>query len=240
MLLITNDEKMSGLRELIGNGRPMPITQLSTTKDRFNAISGNRLTNYPIDNAIGEDINVGSLVGAHSKRREQRQQIYEMVYRKCCHRIRYANDVQYVKECIFRVPEVQLWNGVPRYQTNAVISYIMIRLKQKGFDVKFQRPDGVLVNWQRLVSGEKSVPASEQTEIRFKLDEEATTVKPLDQMATPAERLVHDSCKGDCCTKPDPMRPDAVSKAAQKEMERRRQQEEIDRLINKRDRNNRN
>jgi hypothetical protein len=226
---------MSQLRELIGNGRPMPVwlTQLST-RERFNAVSGNRLTNYPIDNAVGEDINVGSLVGAHSKRREQRQQIYEMVYRKCCHRIRYANDVQYVKECLFRVPEVQLWNGVPRYQINAVISYIMIRLKQKGFDVKFRKPDGVMINWERLVNGQSSLP--DQNEVRFKFDEDNTTAKPLDQMATPAERLVHEACKGDCCTKPDPMKPDARSRAAQKELERIRQQEEIDRLINRRDR----
>jgi hypothetical protein len=81
---------------------------------------------------------------------EQRAKVYERIYRKCCHRIRYANDVQYVKECYFNVPDVQLWGGVPRDQ---IIAYIIIRLKQKGFDVNFQSPDGVFINWNRLVAG---------------------------------------------------------------------------------------
>jgi hypothetical protein len=210
------------LKELVGNGKPLQI---------------NRMENFPIDNAIGEDIDVGQLVQSHSRRKEQRQQVYEMVYRKCCHRIRYANDVQYVKECYFRVPEIQLWNGIPRYEIKAVIAYVMIKLKQKGFDVKFQPPDGVMVNWERLVA-KQAKTANVPAEIRFPVDEITTKAKPLDQMATVAERLMKLPCKSDCCSGPDSMPGGAlkVSREARLEEERKRQQEEIDKLISRRDR----
>lgn len=201
-------------------------------QERLRLIAGNRMANFPVDNAIGEDINVGELVHTHNKRKEQRQQIYEMVYRKCCHRIRYANDVQYVKECYFRVPEVQLWNGIPRYEIKAVIAYIMIKLKQKGFDVKYQPPDAVMVNWTRLVS---LTASTAEKEIRFQVDEATTTVKPFDQMATVGERLLKLPCKSDCCTKPDPYKGETMSRENRLELERKRQQEEIDRVISRRD-----
>lgn len=220
------------LRELVGNGKPLPAEL--TPQEKMRLISGNRMQNFPVDNVMGEDINVGELLHTHNKRKEQRQQIYELVYRKCCHRIRYANDVQYVKECYFRVPEVQLWNGIPRYEINTVVAYIMIKLKQKGFDVKYRPPDGILVNWSRLVAQSSGVMPTEK-EVRFQVDEIGTAAKPMDQMATTRQRLAHLPCKNDCCTKPDPRKGDTMSREARLELERKRQQEEIDRLISKRD-----
>jgi hypothetical protein len=200
---------------------------------------------YPIDDPLGDDIDTTDLINAHNKRRQQRALVYERIYRKCCHRIRYANDVQYVSECYFKVPEVQLWGGVPRYQINAVIAYIMIRLKQKGLDVRFQPPDGVMINWSRLVAGDQAGLAYQDLEkksegrvIRYELDEDTTKAKPLDQVATPAERLVHRGCKGNCCTSADVMKPKRISRRKIVELERRQQQDEIDRLIAQRDRGN--
>ena len=230
---------MSGL--LSSNGRALPHTN-GSVRERFRRIAGDRLReeDYPIDDKFGKDIDTTELITAHNRRREQRARVYERIYRKCCHRVRYANDVQYVRECYFQVPEVQLWGGVPRYKVNAVVSYIMIRLKQKGFDVRFQPPDGVMINWSRLVAGDQAglvyqdLAKSEDRVIRYELDEETTKANPLDQVSTPAERLVHRGCKGDCCTKPDAMRPQRVSRRKILELERRRQQEDIDRLIRER------
>lgn len=228
-------------RLLSSNGAPQ--RGYGSVRERYRQIAGNRLRDeaYPIEDKLGEDIDTTELITAHNRRREQRAKVYERIYRKCCHRIRYANDVQYVRECYFQVPEVQLWGGVPRYQINAVIAYIMIRLKQKGFDVRFHPPDGVMINWSRLVAGDSAAlsfaPSENKGErvIRYELDEELSKAKPLDQVATPAERLVHRGCKGDCCTNPDVMKPKRVSRRKQIELERRRQQDEIDRLIAQRD-----
>jgi len=228
-------------QELVGNGRR--LTALNS-RDRFRQIAGNRLREegYPIDDKLGEDIDTTDLITAHNRRREQRARVYERIYRKCCHRIRYANNVQYVRECYFKVPEVQLWDGVPRYQVNAVIAYIMIRLKQKGFDVRFQPPDGVMINWTRLVAGDQAglvyKDLQKERVIRYELDEDTTNAKPLDQVATPAERLIHRGCKGDCCTQPDALKAKRVSRRKLLELERRKQQDEIDRLIAQRERGN--
>lgn len=240
---------------LSGNGFANNIRGIRQPRERYKAVAGNRLNNFPVDNKIGDDIDVNELVGAHNKRKQQRTQICEMVYRKCCNRIRYAKEVQYVKECYFKVPEVQLWGGVPSYNLNQVVGYIMIRLKDKGFDVKFIPPDGVLINWGRIVNRnakpttviqsnsffEEGLPAVEAPEkvIRYELDEIDTRPrKPRGEDATPVDRLIHKGCTGDCCTR-DPVRRDRaerVTRHAREEMSRRRQQDDIEALIAERDR----
>lgn len=225
--------------ELVGNGRRLPAT--GSIRERHRRIAGDRLAEFPIDDKLGEDIETTDLITAHNKRREQRLQVYERVYRKCCHRIRYANDVQYTKECFFQVPEVQLWGGVPRYQLNAVIAYIMLKLKQKGFDVRYVAPDGVMVNWGRMVAGDQAGLVYQSLErkqesrvIRYELDEETTSAKPLDHLTTPGERLLHDGCKGECCVGGG-QKPQRVTRQRREEIERMRQQDEISRLIAERD-----
>ena len=228
-------------QELVGNGRRLTAIN---PRDRFRQIAGNRLREeaYPIDDKLGADIDTSDLITAHNRRREQRVKVYERIYRKCCHRIRYANDVQYVCECYFKVPEVQLWGGVPRYQINAVVAYMMIRLKQKGFDVRYHPPGGLMINWTRLVAGDQAglvyQDMKKERVIRYELDEDTTKADPLDQVATPAERLLHRGCKGDCCTQPDAMKPKRVARHKRLELERRKQQDEIDRLIAQRERAN--
>jgi hypothetical protein len=218
----------NGLRRDIG---------VMSGRDRYRAVAGNRLQqDFPIDDKMGDDIDVRELIETHNYRRQRREQVCERIYRKCCNRIRYAKEVQYVRECYFRVPEVQLWGGVPLYQMNQVISYCMIRLKQKGFDVRFQPPDGILINWERAVTGAtKLPPPTEEKVVRYQLDE-VTTKAPttLDHAATPAERLLHKGCTKECCVKEDPTRPQRVSRRARAEQERQQQQAEIDRIIQSR------
>ena len=221
---------MSRLSDLVYNGRPAQYDGLSM-KEKFQAISGS--TAYPFDEKIGEDIDTDQLISAHSKRKEQRSIVYERMYRKCCHRIRYANDVQYAKECFFSVPEVQLWGGIPRYQRNAVIAYIMIRLRQKGFTVRYQPPHGVWVSWRDLVAGAPIDFRPKEKVIEYELDETTTTVpKQLSYEETPAQRLLHEGCKKDCC-KGRPKRK-KLSRRQKLEMERRKQQEEIEKVIRSR------
>jgi hypothetical protein len=188
---------------------------------------------FPIDeDKIGPDIDTNTLVDTHTRRRNQRAKIYEQMYRKCCQRIRYSNDVLYTKECVFKVPEVQLWGGLPRYQLNGVLAYIMLRLKQKDIDVRFLPPDSLLINWRRAVSGDAAMKRDDDNIVRYELDEINTQVpKQLDHIASNHERLIHNPCKGDCCTGPDANRPRRVNKKELRELERRKQQMEIDRLI---------
>lgn len=181
---------------------------------------------------VGDDIDPLELVSVHAKRRKYRQAIYERFYRKCCERIRYANDVQYVRECFFEVPEIVLWEGIPRYEVSAVIAYIMLRLHDKGFDVRFKPPNGVFVNWTRLVREHGGKTAAETTVVRYELDEKST--KAERHVATPAQQILHKGCAGQCC-KAGAQKPKAASRKSRLERERRRQQEEIDRLVRERE-----
>lgn len=187
----------------------------------------------PITNKMAPDISTNDLLDTHTKRRNQRVKVYERVYRKCCQRIRHANDILYAKECIFKVPELELWGGTPLYQVNAVIGYIMLRLKQKGFDVRYLPPDSVMIDWKKAVNGDV---AFKSDVIRYELDELNTSVPKLDHVATIRERLIHEGCKGECCSNDPNKPPKLVNKKQQLELERRKQQLEIDRVIAKRDR----
>ncbi len=188
----------------------------------------------PISDKMAPDINTSALLDTHTKRRNQRAKIYERVYRKCCQRIRHTNDILYAKECIFNVPEVQLWGGIPRYQVNAVLGYIMLRLKQKGFEVRLFPPNGILINWAKVVSGDTADKAESSFTLRYQLDEVNTAVPKLDHVASVQERMIHEGCQGDCCN--DPNRPPKViNRKQQLELERRKQQIEIDRLIERKD-----
>ena len=119
---------------------------------------------YPIK---WHQTSTSDLIDTHTRRRNQRAKVYEKVYPKCCQRIRHANDILYAKECTFNVPTLELWGGTPLYQVNAVIGDIMIRLKQKGFDVRYLPPDGSFINWKKAVTGDNR----KDNVIRYELDE---------------------------------------------------------------------
>jgi len=55
-------------------------------------------------------------------------------------------DVQY---CWFAVPEVMI--GVPKYDQGACISYIMDKLIDNGFMVKYIHPNVILISWKHWV-----------------------------------------------------------------------------------------
>ena len=78
--------------------------------------------------------------------------------------------------------------------------------------------------------------------IRYQLDEVSTAAPDKNVVENNAERLLHRGCKGDCCTKIASQQAEGgktdLSKHAKLELERRRQQDEIDRLITKRDNRN--
>lgn len=184
----------------------------------------------PHDN-LPPDIDTSDLIDSHAKRKNERAKVYEKVYRKCCQRIRYSNDTLLKKECMFQVPEVQLWDGIPRYQVNAVIGYIMIRLNQKGFKTRYLPPRGILISWKKVVSGDREYDKV----VRYELDEINTKIPSKAEVETIKDRLLHEECKGACCADGTNNQP-KMSKKQILEMERRKQQVEIERLIERRDR----
>ncbi len=173
-------------------------------------------------------INPLELIDTHNKKKEARIQIYEEIYEKCCQKIRYVNDVLYAKECTFSIPFVR-W-GLPFYHINAVILYIMIKLRGLGFRVTHVNDNKIFINWQNIVQS-----LSNPKEFRFEIDEVDTKTpekKTVDFMGD--ERFDHlekNGCGGDCCKKST--KKDKMSKKQRLELERQRQQDEIKSVLTK-------
>lgn len=78
---------------------------------------------------------------------------YEKVYEKCQAQIlKYAKNEKY--RCFFDVPEFIL--GLPVYNINSVIIYVIEKLKQSGFLVKYYFPKHLYITWDlEEISGKK-------------------------------------------------------------------------------------
>jgi len=174
-------------------------------------------------------INPLDLIDTHNKKKEARIQIYEEIYEKCCQKIRYVNDVLYAKECTFSIPFVR-W-GLPFYHMNAVVLYIMIKLRGLGFRVSHMNENKIYISWQNIVQS-----LSNPMEFRFEMDEVEKTATPEKEAITFGgdERFDHlekHGCGGDCCKK-NPKR-DKLSRKQRLELERQRQQDEIKSVLTK-------
>ena len=62
--------------------------------------------------------------------------------------------------CWFVVPEVII--GVPKYDQGACIAYLMDRLKENGFNIKYIHPNTFLISWMHWV------PSYVRTELKKK------------------------------------------------------------------------
>jgi hypothetical protein len=85
-------------------------------------------------------------------------------------------DEQY---CWFLVPEVMI--GVPKYDQAACIAYLMDKLKENGFNVRYIHPNTLFISWSHWV------PSYVRTELKKKtgivvneLGERIDTVNPND------------------------------------------------------------
>lgn len=88
--------------------------------------------------------NVNEIKKFIHEREKGRLLIYEDVLAKCFHRIQ--NAVQRDEPfALFIVPEFII--GKPKYNFTNCIQYIIFRLKQNGFDVKYYYPNALQIRW---------------------------------------------------------------------------------------------
>jgi len=120
--------------------------------------------NGPNDEAPNEnDIDLDRLVGVHQKRSNARKKIYEDIYLGCCKKIELTNDILKARTCKFHVPYARF--GLPLYHVNACSTYLLLRLHDQGFQIKFVPPNQLYISWERIVKERLSL-----TTKTFKLD----------------------------------------------------------------------
>ncbi len=177
-----------------------------------------------------KDIDIDKLIFTHKKRFTQRQQTYEKIYYKCCAKIKFTNNTLYSKDCNFTVPFVQY--GLPLYHINSCVIYLLLRLNDKGFKVKYEFPNKLFISWEKLVN--KHTKDVDLSKVAFQLSKESSVPKLqyIPRIPTTAERLI-EGCGGDCCK--DKKKRNKLGRRARLEQERQLQQNQIAHLINKKD-----
>lgn len=186
-----------------------------------------------------DELNVADLVHTHNKRKNTRLKTYERIYRKCENKIKYINDVLLERETFFNISPFEV--GLPIYQHNAALGFIMIKLRGKGFDVHYADDGSIYINWNKLVETamNDSYPARQLTNADgIAMDIADTTVPKPSNIALKDDRfhkLQTEGCGGECCTEKkisslDPTKK-KINKKQKLEAARQQQQNRIQNML---------
>lgn len=106
-----------------------------------------------------EKISLDELYDRKNEVNQHRIQVFNKILNRVHTKIkitaRQKHDEQY---CFFVVPEVLL--GIPRYDVDTCTSYIIDKLTENGFRVKYTHPNLLFISWQHYI------PAYERQKIK--------------------------------------------------------------------------
>jgi hypothetical protein len=138
-------------------------------------------------NDFSEKLNIDEL---YEKKRQydlNKLELYNKILNRIHVRIKTTSRQKIDEQfCWFVVPEVII--GVPKYDQGACIAYIIDKLRENGFNVKYVHPNTLFISWQHWV------PSYVRSEIKKKtgmvIDEYGNKV--LDEMEENANGPVND------------------------------------------------
>ena len=91
-----------------------------------------------------KQLNIFELQNSINKKKQNRTQIYENVLEKCHLKIKTAaNQEKY--ECIYDVPQYIV--GLPLYNINECMDFIINQLNENGFKVVYHFPKFLHISW---------------------------------------------------------------------------------------------
>ena len=91
-----------------------------------------------------KQLNIFELQNSINKKKQNRTQIYENVLYKCHMKIKTAAK-QEKYDCIYDVPQYIV--GLPLYNINECMDYIINQLNDNGFNVKYYFPKFLHISW---------------------------------------------------------------------------------------------
>ena len=94
--------------------------------------------------------------------------------------------------CWFLVPEVII--GVPKYDQGACIAYLMDKLKENGFNLKYVHPNTLFISWMHWVPSYVRTELKKKTgivvnEYGQKIDENGNDTKQITDSNNPNESM---------------------------------------------------
>jgi hypothetical protein len=130
-------------------------------------------------NDFSEKLNIDEL---YEKKRQydlNKLELYNKILNRIHVRIKTTSRQKIDEQfCWFVVPEVII--GVPKYDQGACIAYIIDKLKENGFNVKYIHPNTLFISWQHWV------PSYVRSEIKKKtgmvIDEYGNKVDEMEEI----------------------------------------------------------
>lgn len=106
-----------------------------------------------------EKINLDSLFEKKRQYNLSRLSVYQKILQRIHERIKYTARQRNSDDfCFYVVPEFMF--GVPRYDVQTCIQYVMDKLQENGFAVKYTHPNLLFISWKHYI------PAYQRDEIR--------------------------------------------------------------------------
>ena len=91
-------------------------------------------------------ISINELYKIQEKKEIDKIKIYKLILSKFYEKIIYLSKMGRI-ELFYQLPDILY--GLPLYDKNACICYIIYNLRKKGFFVKYIHPNGIHINWNK-------------------------------------------------------------------------------------------
>lgn len=114
-----------------------------------------------MDNIFSEKIDLDELYDRKQQINEHRISIYQKILNKVHKKIKFTARQKHDNQfCFFLIPEILL--GVPKYNIQLCIEYIIEKLTDNGFIIKYTHPNLLFISWKHYI------PAFQRSEIKKK------------------------------------------------------------------------
>jgi len=99
---------------------------------------------------LRDKINLDDLYNRTRQTNDLRLLVYKKILNRTHQKIKYVSRQKNTGHyCFFVVPEFLV--GTPRYDSAACIAYIMDKLSQNGFKIKYTHPNLLFISWQHYI-----------------------------------------------------------------------------------------
>ena len=99
---------------------------------------------------LRDKINLDDLYNRTRQTNDLRLLVYKKILNRTHQKIKYSSRQKNTEHyCFFVVPEFLV--GTPRYDSAACIAYIMDKLNQNGFVIKYTHPNLLFISWQHYI-----------------------------------------------------------------------------------------
>ena len=102
------------------------------------------------DDELRDKVSLDELYTRTKDVEDLRLRVYKKILNRAHHKIKYTSRQRDTGHfCFFIVPEFLV--GTPRYDSAACIAYVMDKLTQNGFMVKYTHPNLLFISWQHYI-----------------------------------------------------------------------------------------